>query len=340
MIQPLFRLPILVALMTLTFFFLHGCDNTVQKSGKKQVSTSFYLLADIAEKIVGEKMEVSCVMPAGTDVHSWEPTPRKVGEMIHADTFLMNGAGLESWTGKVLPQFKKRRIPVFVAAQSVTLSGTHDCGHDHHAHGHEVHHDCDHHEHYEHHDHHEHVMGQDPHIWLSLKNMRKIIGDLTVFLTELNPENGAFYAENAQKLLAECDTLDAEFQATTVTLKNRQLVVSHRAFGYLCQDYGLEQVALEGYSAYSDPSPAQMVKIVEFIRENQVPVIFADSSETRKGADAIARETGVKIAVLHPMGTLTEEQLKEGADYFSVMRENLEALKLLGDRNQRVGDSN
>ncbi|MDO4629548.1 MAG: zinc ABC transporter substrate-binding protein, partial [Planctomycetia bacterium] len=191
------------------------------------------------------------------------------------------------------------------------------------AHGHEAHHDC------EHHDHHEHATGQDPHIWLSLKNMRKIIGDLTVFLTELDPENGAFYAENAQKLLTECDTLDAEFQATTATLKNRQLVVSHRAFGYLCQDYGLEQVALEGYSAYSDPSPAQMVKIVEFIRENQVPVIFVDLSETRKGADAIARETGVKIAVLHPMGTLTEEQLKAGADYFSVMRENLEALKAL-----------
>ncbi len=256
MFQPLFRLPIFLALMTLTFFSLSGCSNTAPKSGKKQIGTSFYLLADVAQKIVGDKMEISCVMPAGTDVHSWEPTSRKVREMIHADAFLINGAGLESWTGKVLPQFDKRRIPVFVAAKSVALSGSHDCGHEHDAHGHEAHHDCNHHEH---HDHHEHATGQDPHIWLSLKNMRKIIGDLTTFLTELDPENGAFYAENAQKLLTECDALDAEFQATTATLKNRQLVVSHRAFGYLCQDYGLEQVALEGYSAYSDPSPAQMV---------------------------------------------------------------------------------
>ncbi len=145
----------------------------------------------------------------------------------------------------------------------------------------------------------------------------------------MEPENETFYRENLRKALEECGTLDAEFQSVLDKISCRQIVVSHCAFGYLCRDYGLEQAALEGYSAFSDPSPAQMVKIIEFIKKNQISVIFTASNENSKGAEAIARETGVKISVLHPLGTLTQAQMDSNADYFSLMRENLEALKTL-----------
>ena len=150
---------------------------------------------------------------------------------------------------------------------------------------------------------------------------------MTDFFCELDPKNAEKYRANAAKYEAECDALDGEFGAVTKNLKNRKLVVAHSAFWYLCRDYGLEQVALEGYSAYSDPSPAQMVKIIAFIKENQIPVIYAASSESSKGAETIARETGVKVGVLHTLESLPQTQLDTGADYFSVMRENLEALK-------------
>lgn len=317
------------------------------RNGRKTVCASFYLLADFAQKIVGDEMDVVCVMPPGADVHSWEPTPKKVLEMTRADAFLMNGAELEEWTEKVQPLLKKRKIPVFVAANSVELGGTHECscGHhhdaddDHDAHDHHDHHDHDAHDHHDHdhdhhdhdaHDHHdhEHDHGADPHIWLSARNMKKILTDLTDFFCELDPKNAEKYRANAAKYEAECDALDAEFQAVTKDLKNRKLVVAHSAFWYLCHDYGLEQVALEGYSAYSDPSPAQMVKIIAFIKENQIPVIYAVSSESSKGAETISRETGVKVGVLSSLETLTQAQLDAGADYFSVMRENLAQLKL------------
>ena len=268
-------------------------------------------------------MDVVCVMPPGADVHSWEPTPKKVLEMTRADAFLMNGSELEEWTEKVQPLLKKRKIPVFVAAKSVELGGTHECSCGHH-HGHDAH---DHHDH-DMHDHHDHDHGADPHIWLSARNMKKILTDLTDFFCELDPKNAEKYRANAAKYEAECDALDAEFQAVTKDLKNRKLVVAHSAFWYLCHDYGLEQVALEGYSAYSDPSPAQMVKIIAFIKENQIPVIYAVSSESSKGAETISRETGVKVGVLSSLETLTQAQLDAGADYFSVMRENLAQLKL------------
>ena len=332
---------------------LTGCAKPEADSGKKQVGVSFYLLADLARKICGEKMEVVCFMPPGTDVHGWEPTPRKVLQMTEADAFLLNGAGLEPWTGKVLPLLEKRNVPVFEAARCVQLSGHHECcGHEEHeAHEeHEGHEEDEAHEEHAGHEedeaHEEHTGqdcghdhaegGADPHIWLSIKNVELILVDLKAFFCELDPENADYYEANLRKSLAECGTLDAEFQAVTKELPVRKLVVAHRAFEYLCRDYQLEQVALEGYGAYSDPSPAQMVKIMEFIRANHVPVIYAASSESSKGADAIARETGVKVGVLHPLGTLTPRQIEDGADYFSVMRENLEALKLL--RTQPVSE--
>jgi len=308
-----------------------SCEKVPKKdpNAEKVVCTSFYLLADLAQKIVGDEMNVQCVMPVGSDVHSWEPTPKKVLEMTRADAFLMNGAGLEEWTEDVLPLLEKRGIPVFEAADSVELGGTHecDCDHDHEEEGHDAHQ----HEHVHHdaHEEHHHEAGADPHIWLSVRNTKKILTDLTAFFCELDPKNAELYRANCEKCVAECDALDAEFQEATKELKSRKLVVAHSAFWYLCRDYGLEQVALEGYSAYSDPSPAQMVKIIAFIRENQVPVIYAASSESSKSAEAIARETGVKVGVLHPLGTLTQAQIDAGADYFSVMRENLAQLRIM-----------
>ncbi len=321
-------------------FFLTGCSSAKESTGKKQVCVSFHLLADLAQMIAGDKMEIQCVMPPGTDVHSWEPSPRKVMEMSRADAFLFNGAGLETWTEKILPQLQKRKIPVFEAARSVQLGGTHECSHGHahdahaecsHGHAHDAHAECSHgHAHDAHTECSHGHAGPDPHIWLSVRNMERILTDLTGFLAELEPENAEYFRANLEKALTQCRELDAEFQAVTQSLASRKLVVAHRAFGYLCQDYGLEQVGLEGYSAFSDPSPAQMVKIIEFIRTNQLPVIYAASLESTKGADAIARETGVKVGILHPLGSLTQEQIDGGANYFSVMRENLEALKLLG----------
>jgi len=333
-------------------FFLTGCSSAEDRTGKKQVCVSFYLLADLAQMIAGDKMEIQCVMPPGTDVHSWEPSPRKVMEISRADAFLFNGTGLETWTEKILPQLQKRKIPIFEAARSVQLGGTHECSHGHahdphsecsHGHAHDPHTECSHgHEHDPHtecsHGHahdthsecsHSHA-GPDPHIWLSIRNMERILTDLTRFFAELEPENAEYFRANLEKSLVQCRELDAEFQTVTQSLTSRKLVVAHRAFGYLCRDYGLEQIGLEGYSAFSDPSPAQMVKIIEFIRTNQLPVIYAASLESTKGADAIARETGVKVGILHPLGSLTQEQIDGGANYFSVMRENLEALKLLG----------
>ncbi|MBC7960340.1 MAG: zinc ABC transporter substrate-binding protein, partial [Vallitaleaceae bacterium] len=91
--------------------------------------------------------------------------------------------------------------------------------------------------------------------------------------------------------------------------------------------YGLNQVAIEGLSADFEPTPDKMVEIIEFAKANNVETIFFETLVSPKVAETIAEEVGADTAVLNPIEGLNEEEMSQGADYFSIMRENLEALK-------------
>ena len=117
-------------------------------------------------------------------------------------------------------------------------------------------------------------------------------------------------------------------------LPNKSIVVSHEAFGYLCDAYGLTQMGIEGLSPDSEPDPARMAEIIDFVKANHVKVIFFEELVSPKVAKTIAKETetiaaetGAQTRVLNPLEGLSDEELKNGADYFSVMEDNLKQLK-------------
>jgi len=145
--------------------------------------------------------------------------------------------------------------------------------------------------------------------------------------SQADPENKDYYEANFSKYAAEFDALDSEFKDTLSAFKNRDIIVAHQAFGYLCADYGLNQVAIEGLSADSEPDPARMAEIIRFAKEHDVKVIFFEELVSPKVAETIASAIGAETDVLNPIEGLSDEQLKSGDDYFSVMRQNLAALK-------------
>jgi len=106
-----------------------------------------------------------------------------------------------------------------------------------------------------------------------------------------------------------------------------EIVVAHEAYGYLCDAYGLTQIAIEGLSADSEPSPARMTEIIDFINENKIEYIFVEELASTKAAERIASETGAVLLPLNPLEGLTDEELSGGEDYLSVMYKNLEMLK-------------
>lgn len=323
-------------------------------SGKINVVTSFYPLYDFTQKIGGEHVQVTNLIPTGVDPHHWSPKSRDMKNVTNAQLFIYQGAGFEGWVDQFLKSISKdSSVKPIMASQGITLlpasgendhgandhgandHGGHDEAGDHakHAHdeaGHEGHaHDEAAQENHAHnetaHDDHDH--GEwDPHVWLSPVNAKKMAETIKNALIEVDEANRVDYEAGFAKLSQQLDELHAEFKEGLSELPRKEIIVSHQAFGYLCGEYGLAQEAIMGISADAEPTAQDLRKINAFIREHNVKYIFFEELVSDKLASTLARDAGVDTLVLHTLEGLTDEQIKAGHDYISLMRENLKNL--------------
>lgn len=319
----------LAAAAALVCFALVGCGSsaatsadrkaTVSDSQKVQVAASFYAMADFAEKIGGDRVKVTCLVPAGTEPHDWEPSTTDIKTLETADVFVYNGAGMEHWTEDTLASLSNKGLVSVEASEGVALRELGEGEGDAHEaeHAHEPEHEGRDHDH----------GGVDPHVWLAPQNAKIEMANVRDALIAADPEGKADYEANYATWAAECDKLDKEFSEGLAGAANRSIVVSHEAFGYLCDAYNLEQLPIEGIEADAEPDAKTMAEIVEFVKANGVKVIFSEELVSPKVANSIAEATGASVEELNPIEGLSEEDLAVGADYFSVMRANLEALK-------------
>ena len=298
---------------TLSLSLLTGCGSSAETDtnadGKLRVLTSFYPMYDFTCKIGGDLVDVTNMVPAGTEPHDWEPSTNDLKNLEKADMFVYNGADMETWADDLLTS-KSDSLRVVMASENVELMTT-DGKHEH-AHEHEG---ADH-----------HHGNFDPHVWLDPENAKTEMETIKDALAEADPANAQTYQANFDKYAAELDALDKEYSDTLSPLPNKTIVVAHEAFGYLCAAYGLEQVGIEGLSPDSEPDPGRMAEVIDFVRANNVRTIFFEELVSPKVAQTIASETGAEAKMLNPYEGLSDEQLAAGADYFSVMRDNLAAL--------------
>lgn len=307
------RLSALVCACTLSLSLLTGCGtqpaDTAADDGRLRVLTSFYPMYDFACKIGGDCIDVINMVPSGTEPHDWEPSTNDLKNLEKADVFIYNGADMEPWADDLLVS-RSDTLHVVEASENVELRTT-DGEHEH-AHEHEG---ADH-----------HHGDFDPHVWLDPENAKIEMEAIRDALCAADPENSTVFQSNYEKYAAELDALDAEFREKLAPLPSRTIVVAHEAFGYLCDAYGLTQVGIEGLSPDSEPDPGRMAEVIDFVREHSISTIFFEELVSPKVAEAIASETGAQAKMLSPLEGLSDEQAAAGADYFSVMHDNLAAL--------------
>ena len=291
---------------------VQGAQGASIHTGEKlTVYTSFYPIYDLAAKIGGDKARIVNMVPAGMEPHDWEPSAADRAGLEHADILLYNGLGLEHWIDKIKDGLRDKDIVIIEASEGIeTLT---EAGHD------QAHADK------------ENYGGDgsvtDPHVWLSPLNAKKEMGNIKNGFILADPENEAYYEANYERYSVEFDALDKEFREALSSLPCRDIVVAHEAFGYLCNAYGLHQVAIEGLSPDAEPSPARMAEMIDFARANHIKVIFFEEMVSPDIAETIARAVGAETGVLNPLEGLSQEDMDAGADYFSIMRENLAALR-------------
>lgn len=286
-----------------------GGQKGAEGSGKLSVVTSFYPMYDFTKKIGGDRVDVTNLVPAGTEPHDWEPSTTDIKKLEGADVFVYNGADMEQWVDATLASLSNSHLVTCKASEGVSLRTV---GAEHGAEGHAA---DD-----------KNGSADDPHVWLAPENAKAEMANIKDALVKADPDDKDYFEANYQKWAGECDALDQEFKSKLSPLPNKNIVVSHEAFGYLCDAYGLTQTPIEGLDADAEPSAKDLAAITDFVKANNVHVIFSEDLVSPKIAQTIASATGAQVEVLNPVEGLTDEQLAAGDDYFSVMRNNLDKL--------------
>ena len=290
------KITITLITFILFFSFITGCVEQPRESGKIRVVATFYSLYEFSNRIGGERAEVSSLIPAGVEPHDWEPKTNDIIKVESAQIFIYNGAGFEPFVENMLGRTEPGKLTVVDSSKGIELIKTQGA--------------------------------TDPHIWLDPLLAKQQVENIEEAFVKTDPENSEYYRANAKVLKQELDDLHEEITRELAPARKRVFISSHTAFSYFAKRYNLEQIAIAGLSPEIEPSPAQIVEIVKLARENGVKYIFFETLVSPRLSEIIAKEVGAQTLVLNPIEGLTENEIKQGKNYFTLMRENLKNLKI------------
>ncbi|OUM97421.1 MAG: ABC transporter substrate-binding protein [Paenibacillaceae bacterium ZCTH02-B3] len=305
-------------LLAAVFASLVGCatggGREMDAGDRVLAVTALYPLAFLAEEIGGRRAQVVNLVPAGVEPHDWSPGSRDMVTISRAHLFIYNGAGFEAWVGDVLdavagddgplPVKASEGIPLILASGEETAHGEED-GHGHDGDRPDV----------------------DPHVWVSPKSARIMADNILAAFLAVDPEGRAHYEARHAALTERLRELDERYARELAALPRKDIVVSHAAFGYLCRDYGLNQVAVMGLAPDAEPRAQDLLAVKRLVEERGVKAVFFEELVSDRLAQVLARETGAEALPLNPLEGLTPQQQKDGENYLTLMERNLENLK-------------
>jgi zinc transport system substrate-binding protein len=269
--------------------------------GKVDVIAAFYPLHFVGERVGGDAVRVQNLAKPGAEPHDLELKISQVAEIGDADLVLylkgFQPAVDNAATGG----------NAFDVATVQALAPASAAAHEHEGEGEEAH---------------EEESGLDPHVWLDPIRLAGIADKVAERLAAVDAAHAADYRARAAALRTDLETLDREYTAGLKTCERREIVTSHTAFGYLAAKYDLEQIGITGLSPEGEPTVQRLAEVAAEAKEHGATTIFFETLVSPEVAETVARQVGARTAVLDPI-----EGVQPGADYFSVMRANLAALR-------------
>lgn len=309
-----------------SLFSISGCGKTekVQKSdGKISIVTTIFPYYDFVRQLAGDKADVRLLLSPGSDPHSYEPTPSDIVAIENCDLFIYNGGESDEWVDGVLSSIENKNVKVMKMMEYVTLRHEQSMDHDH---EHAEHEDMD-----DNDEGHDHEEGEeyDEHIWTSIRNAERMSASIADELISLDSKNSDYYNEKKADYISSLDSLDKKFTEVANNKKRDTLVFGDRfPFLYFVSDYNLGyECAFPGCSHETEPSTAVVSHLIDFTRENNIPVVFYLELSSGKIAQIISEDSSAKTMQFSSCHNVTKEDFENGATYISVMEQNLEALK-------------
>lgn len=300
-----------------------------EDDGRLKVVATLFPYYDIARAIAGDCADISLLISAGRESHSYEPTPLDIIHISRADLFLYNGGADETWATEVLAVTEHgMAIPMMEQVErreETMVEGMQaDRGH-----VHSEDEDCDDPHAHEAEDPHAHEIEYDEHIWTSPINAMTIARVTAEALCTLDGENAAIYEANLAAYLAELEALDTALRETVAAGKRNLIVLADRfPLLYFCEEYGLDyRAAFLGCSTETEPSAATMAYLIDRVRTEHIPCVYYLENSSGIVAEAIAEATNAEPALIYSCQTISVADHRSGETYLSLMWRNVEALQ-------------
>ena len=250
--------------------------------GNAQVLTTTTILADMAKQLVGDRMSVGSIVPAGAHVEEYEPRPDDARRMSEARLVITNGLDLDKWVEPLLRNAKSGTPVVVVTDGLPDIDG-------------------------------------NPHMWFDPGLAQRYVDKIRDALIALDPAGRDVYTTSALKYSQDLLALNAELKAKVATIPadRRRLVTSHDAFPYFAKAFGFEIVGFAQPEPDKMPSAGELADLIDKVRAAKVPAIFSEAGVSPQLAETIAKETGARVITDLPTDSLLD---KPADSYVGLMR--------------------
>lgn len=308
----------------------------LQSTSQIRVVTTIFPPFDFVRQVGGQTVSIRMLIKPGSDPHSYDPTPSDIHAIEQCDVFIMTGGESDAWAETLLDSINTESMQIvrmlsvvpplheeITSGMTVSAHSHEDSDHAAEEHNHETY-DTEQQKEIE-----KQYEEYDEHVWTSPKNAQLICAAILDALCTACPAEQAALEERAAAYQAQLCTLDQAYtQVISQAVRHTVLFADRFPFRYLTHDYNLTyHAAFPGCSSRSEPSIHTMLYLIDAIRAEHIPVIYVVERSNRNIAQVIADETGANILELHSCHTVSQQELKSGVTYISLMYQNLENLK-------------
>jgi zinc transport system substrate-binding protein len=310
----------IILLFMIVFFLAVSCKEADRVSGENarlKVIATIFPLYDFARNVGGDKITVTMLLPPGSDIHHYELKPDDVMRIGETDIFLFTSFKMEHWARKVIDaiagQTNMLAVETGQGCSFLSIQEPHDhSGNQPGLIGKPVHQE----------------VKKDPHIWLDFDNAQKMIENISKAFVRKDPKNREFYENNAREYKLRLAGLDKKYREQLSNCRTRTILhAGHRAFAYPASRYRLEYVAAYNVSADAEPSPQQILALIEKIKGQKLSYIYYEDLAAPRLAATIAFETGAGLLMLSNGQDISKKDIQNGISFISLMERNLENLK-------------
>lgn len=330
---------VLILIFIIITAIIINCTNINSKqSGKIEIIATLFPQYDFVKQIGGDKVNVTLLLPPGSESHTYEPTPQDMININNSSLFIYTGKEMEPWADNLISGMKEE-IRVLDLSTTVNLINVEEfeeeyCNEQGCEHEHEHEHNLDNnqqdlHEYNYQEENTQHNHSYDPHIWLNPLYAIQMVESIEKQLCEIDPQNADYYHKNSIDYINQIKLLDFEFEQVVNNSSNNKIAFGG-AFAYA---YFIERYNIEFISAYqtcgenAEPSTTQVKEVIDYINKNNIPVIFYKEYSNGNIAKTISESTSAEMLVFHTVHNVSKQEIENGATYISVMKQNLENLR-------------